>query len=192
MDQLPYIPNRLFISNPDVKVVISTLSTESANGKRTVVKRNYSQFEISFTYAALDKEAVRVAQAFFMKNSATPFLMQVPGETKPVADIQGTPVIQGNYAAGASTIRVEGFTGTITAGDKFNIANDSKVYTALNTLTGAGNLLIEPTLRKPIASSAPMNFNPLFTVMFDVSEVTYKTTQSTSARLYEIEVREVL
>ncbi|MCX4071915.1 hypothetical protein [Aeromonas caviae] len=192
MDLMPYLPNRLFISNPDVKVSIPTLSTESANGKRTVVKRNYSQFEITFTWAALDEVAVKTASAFLMKNSATAFQVQVPGENKPAADIAGSPIAQGNYNAGAATIRVEGFTGTITAGDRFTIANDTKVYTALNSLTAAGDLLIEPTLRRPIATSAPLNFNPVFTVLLVASEVSYKPTQSTKARLYEIEVKEVL
>lgn len=192
METLPYNPENLIIANVEVDDTEPTLKTKAANGKWTVISRNYQYFSVTFTYKALTTDAVKKASAFLSRNSTKPFRMSVPGWNAPAAPLAGTPTISGNYVAGSSTVRVEGFTGKITEGDCFTLANDNKVYMALNDLTAAGDLLIKPTLRQPVTTSTPMNFNPLMTVRLVDDQISYKTEGVKNIRTYEIEVREDL
>lgn len=70
------------------------------------------------------------------------------------------------YEANASTIAVDGFTGseTLQVGDTFTVAGDPTVYTltAATTFgTGAGNLTFYPALRRNTADNAVVTFNLL-------------------------------
>ncbi|MFM5339411.1 hypothetical protein ACEUA8_01495 [Aeromonas veronii] len=184
---------KVIISNIALDSVSPVLSTQAANGKERVISRNLQYYKGELTITCADLDAVRYVSAFFERNDRSKsFYISLPGYNEPTKRITSTPTISGSYAAGAATVKVSGFTGTITAGDYFTIANDTKVYMALNDAAALDFLNIKPTLRLPITTSAPINVYPKMLVRLVSDTVIYKTQGVTFTRQYDIEFREEL
>ena len=82
-------------------------------------------------------------------------------------DATGTLAVNNSagYVAGASTITVDGLTGTLKAGDFIKFANHDKVYTVV--ADGVTSLIIEPSLQLPVPNNVVITYNAVpFTVSF--------------------------
>ena len=72
--------------------------------------------------------------------------------------ISGTARAQGAVAVGASSIRIDGFSGTIKKQDFISIGN--RLYCALGEIVSGELLDVMPKVREPIANNAIVAYSP--------------------------------
>ena len=152
--------------------------TESLNLAGRSIDRGIHRVDGSFTVTTESNADKRALEAFLLKvrGRLNPFYLDLPDRFK--SDTVLSSFIQANVAgtAGDNTISLDAFSGSIAAGDMFNILNDDKTYLALSDLTGSGTIDIFPPVRKNFVDNSQLDFlTPKLLVRFreDVQSVNY-------------------
>lgn len=106
------------------------------------------RWEFSARYNNMSRAAFQPIQAYIysLRGSLGVFEIIPGGVPMASGDAVGTVSVSGAHVAGDSTIAVDGFTGTLVAGDVVKFDNHSKVYMVTADLTGPGVLEIVPPL----------------------------------------------
>lgn len=103
----------------------------------------------------------------------------------------GIALTNGTHEAGVKTVAVDGFTGTIKAGDFIKFAH-SKVYMVTADRDGAGDISIEPALVDDLSNDEEMVYNNVpFTMRLNNDVQQYSLT-SNEYYEYELDMIEVL
>jgi hypothetical protein len=134
--------------------------TESLNLSGRSIDRGIHRVEGTFIVTTETSADKRVLEAFLLKvrGRLNPFYVDLPDRFK--SETVTSTFVEANVAgtAGDNTISVDAFSGSIAAGDMFNILNDDKTYIALSDLTGAGFLEIFPPVRKNFVDASQLDF----------------------------------
>ncbi|MFM2580644.1 hypothetical protein [Vibrio fortis] len=140
----------LIVSNLSFKSTKPNIKTTSHNEKVNALGRNVQYYSGTITLFARNKKAKRKLEAFLedLNGQAEIFELHIPDMDNSLEQITGTPSLVTDYAGGVETIVLDSFTGEISTGDYFKLANDLKVYRALNDAKAGQQLRISPSLRK--------------------------------------------
>jgi len=83
-------------------------------------------------------------QGFMAGQRGDSFLVEIPPHNNAQGTIAGTALINGTYSEGDTSIKFDGITGTVKAGDFINVAGHTKAYMIEDDVTaGDGTLLME-------------------------------------------------
>lgn len=130
------------------KGVSNTVKSETRSGKIQTRTVGAQRWEFSASYKDLTRAEFMPIVAFVMSQDggAGVFTVTPPVISSASGNISGTMLVNGAHAAGDNTIAVDGFSGTLKAGDVIKFANHSKVYMCVADRTGAGTMTITPAL----------------------------------------------
>lgn len=172
----------------------SNISSETISGRMQVRSLGSQRWSFTARYNPMTRAEFQPVYAYVISQQGMlgTFTITPPviGSTSGTAT--GTMLANGNALIGATTVTVDGFTGTIKAGDLVKFASHTKVYMVLADLDGPGDLSIEPALLTNVTDNSEVTYNNVpFTVRLANDIQSYSLSQNEYYE-YEIDMVEVI
>lgn len=175
------------------------LSSESISGRIQVRKIGGSRFEFSVSYPPMTASEFQPVMTFIasQEGMADSFQITLPDICYKTGTATGSAYTNtlNPFGIGDTNLFVDGFTGTLKAGDLVKFANHSKVYMIMSNVTGNGGstaITIKPGLIASVPNDTEMIYDAVpFTVRLtnDVQEFSVGVT---GLRQYEVDFVEVI
>ena len=170
------------------------LSSQTISGRIQVRNIGGQRFSFTASYPPMTRTEFQPVIAFIMKQRgmAETFTIVLPEISDASGDVSGTMLANGAGTIGDTLIGIDGFTGTLKAGDMFKFAGHSKVYMATSDRSGPGALSFEPALISSVSDNEVITYdNVPFAVRLsnDVQEFAIATDLHYS---YEIDFVEAI
>lgn len=136
------------------------LVSETISGRVQTRAIGKQQFSFTAKYNPMTREEMMPVFAFIMSQQGRvgTFTIVPPVISSSSGSVSGSMAVNGAHTAGDSTISVDGFTGTIKAGDFVKFADHDKVYMVISDLTGAGSLSIEPAITSDLSNDEAVTY----------------------------------
>ena len=171
----------------------SNVSSETISGRTQVRSLGGQRFAFTAKYNPMTRAEFQPVFAFVTSQQGQlgtfSIVPPVIGSTSGTAT--GTALANGGDAIGSTTVTVDGFTGTIKAGDFVKFAH-SKVYMVTADRNGAGDISIEPALVANVSDNEEMVFNDVIFTMRLINDTQEYALSSNEYYEYEIDMIEVL
>lgn len=177
----------------NLKSTHNNLSSVTLSGRVQVRTIGGQKWQFSAKYNPMTRAEFQPVFAFVtsQQGSLGTFTIVPPVISSTSGTATGTALVNGATAAGATSVPVDGFTGTIKAGDFIKFGH-SKVYMVTADRTGAGNISIEPALVASVIDNEIMVYNNVAFTMrlrndiqsFGLNQFEYYT--------YEVDMEEVI
>ena len=178
----------------NVDSISANIRSETRSGRTQVRSIGAQRWRFTARYNDLTRDDFAPVYAFIMSTGGgfTPFEIIPPVISDTSGDATGLMAVNGSHSAGDSTISVDGFTGTIKAGDFVKFASHTKVYMVTADLTGAGVLNISPALLSSVSNDNAVTYTGVpFTMR--LSNDTQKFSAGAGDRYkYEVDMIEVI
>lgn len=177
------------ISNVTITEFTPQYFTESLSYKQRTRDRGIHQLQGEFTFTVTGTSNKKALRAFLLqtKGRGVPIQMSFPGDMFTNTSVTGTPLTTSSISVGATTISIDTFGGTISAGDFFKVLNDTKVYTVLDGETGpSGSIDIYPPLRVQLQDNSPLTFTNISMDIYLTSD-SQTVTHTESGEIHEIQ-----
>jgi hypothetical protein len=187
-------PTTPIFSTIGFRSVNYNLSSQSISGRTQVRNIGGQRFEFSAQYTRMTRSEFAPILVFTMaqRGSAETFTIVLPQISSKSGDASGTILVNGAADIGATTVGVDGVTGTLKAGDMVKFANHSKVYMLTADRAGDGNISIQPALRVAVPNDNAVTFDSVpFTVRLN-NDVQEFNLGSASLVDYEIDMIEAV
>ena len=187
-------PTTPIFSTIGFRSVNYNLSSQSISGRTQVRNIGGQRFEFSAQYTRMTRSEFAPILVFTMAQlgSAETFTIVLPQISSKSGDASGTILVNGAADIGATTVGVDGVTGTLKAGDMVKFANHSKVYMLTADRAGDGNISIQPALRVAVPNDNAVTFDSVpFTVRLN-NDVQEFNLGSASLVDYEIDMIEAV
>lgn len=151
------------------------LSSQTISGRTQVRNIGGQRFTFTASYPAMTRAEFSPVQGFLMaqRGMAETFTIVLPEVSSSSGSVVGTILAGAAASIGDTSIALDGFTGTLKAGDVFKFANHNKVYMATADLAGAGTLSFQPALVASVSDNEILTHDDVpFTVRLnnDVQE----------------------
>lgn len=177
----------------NLKSTHNNLSSVTLSGRVQVRTIGGQKWQFSAKYNPMTRAEFQPVFAFVtsQQGSLGTFTIVPPVISSTSGTATGAALVNGATAAGATSVPVDGFTGTIKAGDFIKFGH-SKVYMVTADRTGAGNINIEPALVASVINNEIMVYNNVAFTMrlrndiqsFGLNQFEYYT--------YEVDMEEVI
>ena len=156
------------------------LSSQTISGRTQVRNIDGQRFTFSAAYPPMTRAEFAPVMGFIMaqRGMAETFTIVLPEVSSSSGSVSGTISAAAAGSIGDTSIAVDGFTGTLKAGDVFKFANHAKVYMATADRSGSGVLSFQPALVAAVPdNNAITHDNVPFTVRLnnDVQEYSIST-----------------
>ena len=187
-------PTTPIFSTIGFRSVNYNLSSQSISGRTQVRNIGGQRFEFSAQYTRMTRLEFAPILVFTMaqRGSAETFTIVLPQISSKSGDASGTILVNGAADIGATTVGVDGVTGTLKAGDMIKFANHSKVYMLTADRAGNGNISIQPALRVAVPNNNAVTFDSVpFTVRLN-NDIQEFNLGSASLVDYEIDMIEAV
>lgn len=137
------------------------LSSETISGRIQVRNIGGQRFSFTASYPPMTRAEFQPVIAFIMKQrgKAETFTIVLPEISDASGDVSGTMLANGAGTIGDTLIGVDGFTGTLKAGDLFKFAGHDKIYMATSDRSGPGALSFEPALISSVSDNEVMSYD---------------------------------
>lgn len=144
----------------------NTISSKSINGKH--LSRVVDNQRFGFTARVIVGKRSDIygeLMAFIIKQRSgkESFDIVPPDVSSAKGNVSGTVLVNGTFAAGVTSVNVDGMTGTLKAGDLIKFASHTKVYMVVADSTAdvsnEATLTIEPPLQSNITDDSVVTFN---------------------------------
>ena len=170
------------------------LSSQTISGRTQVRNIGGQRFTFTAAYPPMTRAEFSPVMGFIMaqRGMAETFTIVLPDVSSSSGSVSGTISAAAAGGIGDTSIAVDGFTGTLKAGDVFKFANHAKVYMATADRSGSGNLAFQPALVAAVSDNEVITHNNVpFTVRLnnDVQEYGIATDLSYS---YEVDFIEAI
>ena len=170
------------------------LSSQTISGRTQVRNIGGQRFTFTASYPAMTRSEFSPVQGFLMaqRGMAETFTIVLPEVSSSSGSVVGTILAGAAASIGDTSIALDGFTGTLKAGDVFKFANHNKVYMATADLAGAGTLSFQPALVASVSDNEILTHDDVpFTVRLnnDVQEYGISTDLTYS---YEVDFIEAI
>lgn len=177
----------------NLKSTHNNLKSTTISGRTQVRTIGGQRWEFSAKYNPMTRAEFQPVFAFVtsQQGSLGTFTIVPPviGSTSGTAT--GTALVNGVTGAGATSVPVDGFTGTIKAGDFVKFGH-SKVYMVTADIDGAGNISIEPALIIGVSDDESMDYNDVAFTMRLRNDVQQYGLSRFEYYTYEVDMEEVL
>lgn len=170
------------------------LSSQTISGRTQVRNIGGQRFTFTAAYPSMTRSEFSPVQGFLMaqRGMAETFTIVLPEVSSSSGSVVGTILAGAAASIGDTSIALDGFTGTLKAGDVFKFANHNKVYMATADLAGAGTLSFQPALVASVLDNEILTHDDVpFTVRLnnDVQEYGISTDLTYS---YEVDFIEAI
>ena len=170
------------------------LSSQTISGRTQVRNIGGQRFTFTAAYPPMTRGEFSPVMGFIMaqRGMAETFTIVLPEVSSASGSVSGTMLSSAAGSIGDTSIAVDGFTGTLKAGDVFKFANHAKVYMATADRSGSGTLAFQPALVAAVSDNEVITHNNVpFTVRLnnDVQEYGIATDLSYS---YEVDFIEAI
>ena len=170
------------------------LSSQTISGRTQVRNIGGQRFTFTAAYPPMTRGEFSPVMGFIMaqRGMAETFTIVLPEVSSASGSVSGTMLSSATGSIGDTSIAVDGFTGTLKAGDVFKFANHNKVYMATADRNGTGTLNFQPALVSAISDNEIVTYDDVpFTVRLnnDVQEYGIATDLSYS---YEVDFIEAI
>ena len=144
----------------------NTISSKSINGKH--LSRVVDNQRFGFTARVIVGKRSDIygeLMAFIIKQRSgkESFDIVPPDISSAKGNVSGTVLVNGTFAAGVTSVNVDGMTGTLKAGDLIKFASHTKIYMVVADSTAdvsnAATLTIEPPLQSSISDDSVVTFD---------------------------------
>jgi len=172
----------------------SNLMSETVSGKMQVRSIGGQRWSFSAKYNPMVRSDFNPVYAFVMSQQGRlgTFSIIPPVISSTTGTATGTMLANGAANAGSSSVAVDGFTGTIKAGDFIKFAGHTKVYMVTADQDGAGTLSIEPQLVSAVGDDEAVTYNDVpFTMRLD-NDIQQYDLSANEYYEYEVDMIEVL
>ena len=176
----------------------TTTRTSTTIGNKMIRRQVGGQFwTLKLTTTNLDQDEMAELYAFLVKQEGTyesfSFVPPIHGNTRGTS-VSGIPLVLNTYAAGLTSIRANGGSGTLKTGDFFKFSNHDKVYMLTADVnqdaSSEDTFNFFPHLATAVDNTTTIAYNNVpFKVMLTTDESTFKTQADGSYQL-EFTVRE--
>lgn len=168
--------------------------SESISGRVQARAIGGQQFTFTAKYNPMTRAEMMPVFAFVMSQQGRigTFSITPPVISDTSGTATGSMLVNGAHTAGDSTIAVDGFTGTIKAGDFIKFANHDKVYMVTADLSGAGTMSIEPAITSDLSDNEAVTYNSVPFKMRLNNDVQEYNLASNEYFEYEIDMIEAL
>ncbi len=177
----------------NLKSTHNNLKSVTISGRSQVRTIGGQKWEFSAKYNPMTRAEFQPVFAFVtsQQGSLGTFTIVPPviGSTSGTAT--GTALVNGSASVGATSVPVDGFTGTIKAGDFVKFSH-SKVYMVTADRDGAGSISIEPALVAAVSDGAEMIYNDVAFTMRLRNDVQQYGLSRFEYYTYEVDMEEVL
>ena len=177
----------------NLKSTHNNLKSVTISGRSQVRTIGGQKWEFSAKYNPMTRAEFQPVFAFVtsQQGSLGTFTIVPPviGSTSGTAT--GTALVNGSASVGATSVPVDGFTGTIKAGDFVKFSH-SKVYMVTVDRDGAGSISIEPALVAAVSDGAQMIYNDVAFTMRLRNDVQQYGLSRFEYYTYEVDMEEVL
>jgi hypothetical protein len=141
--------------------------SQAVSGRTQTRKVGGQRFEFTAKFPPMKRATFAPIDAFIesQEGSLDTFQIVLPVLSDSSGSATGTARAAAAGSVGDSTISVDGFTGTLKAGDVFKWSGHSKVYKVISDRDGAGTLSFFPALVAAVADNEVITYNDVpFTV----------------------------
>ena len=144
----------------------NTISSKSINGKH--LSRVVDNQRFGFTARVIVGKRSDIygeLMAFIIKQRSgkESFDIVPPDVSSAKGNVSGTVLVNGTFAAGVTSVNVDGMTGTLKAGDLIKFASHTKIYMVVADSTAdvsnEATLTIEPPLQSSISDDSVVTFD---------------------------------
>ena len=168
--------------------------SEAVSGRQQVRNRGGHSWEFTAMFPPMTRATFAPVMAFVNSQDGMlgTFQIVVPILSTTLGSVTGTALAAASGAIGATSLAMDGITGTLKAGDYFKFANHSKVYALTADRAGAGTITFRPPLVATVADNEEITYtNVPFTVRMvnDVQEFPANTAVLFN---YEIDLMEAI
>ena len=172
----------------------NNLVSETVSGRQQVRSIGGQRWSFSARYNPMTRAEFQPVFAFVMAQQGRfgtfQIIPPVIGSTSGTAT--GSLLVNGAASAGATTVNVDGITGTIKAGDFIKFSGHSKVYMLVSDRDGDGAMTIEPPLVSSVSNNELISYEDVqFTMRLDNDLQSYSLSANEYYE-YEIDMIEVL
>ena len=170
------------------------LKSQTISGRTQVRNIGGQRFTFSAAYPPMTRAEFAPVMGFVMaqRGMAETFTIVLPEVSSSSGSVSGSILAAAAGSIGDTTLSIDGFTGTLKAGDVFKFANHSKVYMATADRAGSGTLSFQPALVAAVSDNEAITHdNVPFTVRLnnDVQEYAVATDLTYS---YEVDFIEAI
>lgn len=177
----------------NLKSTHNNLKSTTISGRTQVRTIGGQKWQFSAKYNPMTRAEFQPVFAFVISQQGSlgtfTIVPPVVGSTSGTAT--GTALVNGATSAGATSVPVDGFTGTIKAGDFVKFGH-SKVYMVTADIDGAGDISIEPALITSVIDDEPMTYNDVAFTMRLRNDVQQYGISQFEYYTYEVDMEEVL
>jgi hypothetical protein len=177
----------------NLKSTHNNLKSTTISGRTQVRTIGGQRWEFSAKYNPMTRAEFQPVFAFVtsQQGSLGTFTIVPPVVGSTSGTATGTALVNGSASVGATSVPVDGFTGTIKAGD-FVKFEHNKVYMVTADIDGAGNLSIEPALITAVSDDETMTYDDVAFTMRLRNDVQQYGLSRFEYYTYEVDMEEVL
>lgn len=172
----------------------NNVMSETVSGRMQVRTIGGQRWSFTARYNPMTRAEFQPVFAFVMSQQGRlgTFTIVPPVIGSASGDVSGTALVNATTAAGATSVSIDGFTGTIKAGDFIKFASHNKVYMVTADRAGAGSVTIEPPLFSAVTDNEAITYdNVPFTMRLN-NDIQSYSLSSNEYYEYEIDMIEVL
>ena len=177
----------------NLKSTHNNLKSTTISGRVQVRTIGGQKWEFSAKYNPMTRAEFQPVFAFVtsQQGSLGTFTIVPPVVGSTSGTATGTALVNGATSAGATSVPVDGFTGTIKAGDFVRFGH-TKVYMVTADIDGAGDLSIDPALITGVSNDETMTYNGVAFTMRLRNDVQQYGISQFEYYTYEVDMEEVL
>lgn len=177
----------------NLKSTHNNLKSTTISGRVQVRTIGGQKWEFSAKYNPMTRAEFQPVFAFVtsQQGSLGTFTIVPPVVGSTSGTATGTALVNGATGVGATSVPVDGFTGTIKAGDFIKFGH-TKVYMVTADIDGAGNISIEPALVTAVSDNEAMTYNDVAFTMRLRNDVQQYGISRFEYYTYEVDMEEVL
>jgi len=172
----------------------NNLVSETVSGRQQVRSIGGQRWSFSARYNPMTRAEFQPVFAFVMSQQGRygTFTIVPPVIGDASGDVSSTALVNATTAAGATSVAMDGITGTIKAGDFIKFASHSKVYMVTADRAGAGSVSIEPPLVSGVTDKEAITYDSVPFLMRLANDVQSYNLASNEYYEYELDMIEVL
>lgn len=141
-----------------------TLVSESVNGRTQTRKIAGQRWALNAKYPPMSRADFMPVYAFLMqqRGQLNSFTLTIPLLEDARGTATGSLKANGGASAGATSVTVDGITGTLVEGDMVKFAGHTKVYMVVahtETTGNTTNITVSPALRSAVANNEAVTYD---------------------------------
>ena len=183
---IPFPHSIGFISEVSLSEFIPNYQTTSLSYIHRSRNRGIHRLDGTFTFTITGENNKKALRAFLLKVRGRGEAIELNlGCSVFDTAIFGTPKCNGAIGIGADSFSVDSFSGEIPAGALFTLPNDTKVYTATNSIFNGGVVDVFPPIRKAHVDNSSLNFSDV-TLSVNLTEDTQTVAHTEQGIIHTI------